>query len=102
MPALKLDRRTWLRCAGGSLAAAPCLGSFSARGAQAATDTARKCSCILLWMAGGPSQVDKFDPKPGHENGGPFREIQTSVPGIRIAEHLPGVAQQAERLAIIR
>jgi hypothetical protein len=59
-------------------------------------------ACILLWMAGGPSQTDTFDLKPGHANGGPFKEAETAVPGIRISEHLPGIAQQMKDLAIIR
>jgi len=72
--------------------------------AQAAgkTAAAKGKSCILLWMAGGPSQTDTFDLKPRHANGGPFKEIETAVPGIRISEHLPGVAQQMKDLAIIR
>jgi hypothetical protein len=63
---------------------------------------ARGKSCILLWMQGGPSQTDTFDLKPGHANGGTFREIETAVPGIRISEHLPGVAKEMKDLAIIR
>jgi hypothetical protein len=59
-------------------------------------------SCILLWMSGGPSQTDTFDLKPGHANGGPFKEIATAAPGVKISEHLPGVAQQMKDLAIIR
>ncbi|MEL6110585.1 MAG: DUF1501 domain-containing protein, partial [Planctomycetota bacterium] len=58
--------------------------------------------CVLLWMAGGPSQLDTFDLKKGHVNGGEFQEIATSVPGIRISEHLPKLAKQADRLAILR
>src|SRR5262249_7533532 len=57
---------------------------------------------ILLWMSGGPSQTDTFDLKPGHANGGPFKEIATGTPGIRISEHLPQLAKQMERMAIIR
>ena len=53
------------------------------------TNPKRKRSCILLWMNGGPSQMDTFDLKPGHANGGPFKEIATTVPGIKISEHLP-------------
>jgi hypothetical protein len=53
-------------------------------------------------MGGGPSQMDTFDLKPDHENGGEFKEIATNVPGIRISEHLPKLAQQADKLAIIR
>src|SRR5262245_7003098 len=59
-------------------------------------------SCILLWMQGGPSQMDTLDLKPGHANGGSFKEIATAVPGIRISEHLPGVAKEMKELAIIR
>jgi Protein of unknown function (DUF1501) len=70
--------------------------------ARAATDPARKRSCILLWMAGGPSQMDTFDLKPGHANGGPIREIATAVPGVKVSEHLPLLAKQMKRLAVIR
>src|SRR5205823_2662454 len=62
----------------------------------------RKRSCILLWMNGGPSQMDTFDLKPGHANGGPFKEIQTSAPGLKISEHLPKVAKFGDRMAVIR
>ncbi len=68
----------------------------------AAQDPKRKRACILLWMSGGPSQVDTFDPKPDHENGGEFKPIDTSVPGIQIGEHLPTVAKQMKDLAIVR
>jgi len=61
---------------------------------------ARRRSCILLWMPGGPSQTDTFDMKPGHENGGPFRSTPTSVPGIHISEHMPLIAKQMDRLGI--
>ena len=62
----------------------------------------RKRSCILLWMAGGPTQTDTFDLKRGHANGGPFKEIDTTLSGIRISEHLPKVAKQMKHLALIR
>src|SRR5262249_25550997 len=45
---------------------------------------------------------DTFDLKPGHKNGGPYKEIATAVPGIRISEHLPGIAKHAKEMAIIR
>ena len=63
---------------------------------------ARAKACILLWMNGGPSQTDTFDLKPGHANGGTFKEIATAVPGMRISEHLPGMAKEMKDLAIIR
>lgn len=62
----------------------------------------RQRSCIVLWMTGGPSQMDTFDLKPGHKNGGPYKEIETAVPGIKISEHLPGVAKHMRDMAIIR
>ena len=72
--------------------------------AAAAGDAAAKRgkSCILLWMQGGPSQMDTFDLKPGHANGGSFKEIATAVPGVRISEHLPLLAKEMKDLAIIR
>jgi hypothetical protein len=62
----------------------------------------RKRSVILLWMNGGPSQMDTFDLKPGHANGGPYKEINTNVPGIKIGEHLPKLARHMDKMAIIR
>jgi hypothetical protein len=59
-------------------------------------------SCILLWMDGGPSQLDTWDPKPGRETGGSFKAISTKVPGIQISEHMPGIAQQMDKIAILR
>lgn len=57
---------------------------------------------IVLWMPGGPSQMDTFDLKPGHANGGPFQELQTSVPGMKFSEHLPELSKLAEHLSIVR
>ncbi|HTU23139.1 MAG TPA: DUF1501 domain-containing protein [Gemmataceae bacterium] len=59
-------------------------------------------ACIVLWMAGGPSQTDTWDLKPGHKNGGPYKEIATPVAGLRISEHLPKLAAAARDLGIIR
>lgn len=57
---------------------------------------------ILLWLAGGASQLETFDPKPGRATGGPFRAIPTSVPGIHISELLPRLAQRLQYTAIVR
>jgi hypothetical protein len=72
--------------------------------ACAAADSARKQgkACILLWMNGGPSHIDTFDPKPGTKAGGTFKTIGTKIPDVKICEHLPLLAEQADRLAIIR
>jgi hypothetical protein len=67
-----------------------------------AKEPARKRSCILLWMNGGPSHMDTLDLKPGHENGGPYKEIASAVPGIKISEHLPKVAERMKHIALVR
>ncbi len=58
--------------------------------------------CIVLWLAGGASQLETFDPKPGADTGGPFRAIPTSVPGIHISELMPKMAQRMRHTCIIR
>ena len=57
---------------------------------------------ILLWLAGGSSQLETWDPKPGTPTGGPFRSIPTAVPGIHISELMPKMAQRMEHTCIIR
>ena len=49
----------------------------------AAVPKARRC--VVLWLNGGPSHIDSFDPKPGAETGGPFKAIDTQVPGLNPA-----------------
>src|SRR5437899_8092074 len=75
-----------------------------AGGAGAAVRQMRRQAraCILLWMAGGPSQFETFDPKPGAPTQGPTRAIATATPGIAIAEHWTKVAGVTRDLAIIR
>lgn len=57
---------------------------------------------ILLWLAGGASQFETFDPKPGRPTGGPFRAIPTNATGVHISELLPKVAARMQHTAIIR
>jgi len=107
MSLYSLSRRDWMRMASLGCASIGVSGlSMShwlpALAAETASDPNRRKSCILLWMPGGPSQIDTFDPKPGHKNGGEFQPIDTSVSGIQISEHLPNLAKQMEHLAIIR
>src|SRR5262250_353386 len=97
-----LNRRDWFRQVLGGGAALTLGGWLPRLAAAAANHPARKRSCILLWMSGGPSQTDTFDLKPGHKNGGPFKEIATAAPGLRISEHLPRLAKFGRRLAVVR
>src|SRR3982750_2835919 len=67
-----------------------------ARAAETGTHRpARATSCILIWLAGGPSHLDTFDPKPDAPSDvrGEFRPIDTSVPGLKISEVLPNLAR---------
>jgi uncharacterized protein (DUF1501 family) len=98
------SRRTFLRLASGGavgFAGSSWLGAVAAHAAA----TGRKYkSCILLFMRGGPSHIDTFDPKPEApaEYRGPYQAIETSVPGIRIGEWFPKVAEQMRHAAVIR
>jgi hypothetical protein len=62
----------------------------------------RGTSMILLWMDGGPSQFETFNPKVGSENQGPCKAIQTKLPGVEFAEFMPKMAQKADKIALIR
>ncbi|MFW6125075.1 MAG: DUF1501 domain-containing protein, partial [Pirellulales bacterium] len=57
---------------------------------------------LLFFLAGGVSQLETWDPKPGTDTGGPFLAIPTSVPGVHISELLPYTARQMHRLALVR
>ena len=75
---------------------------WAVRRTVAAAPRARARACILLWMNGGPSHLDTFDPKPGTANGGPYKAIGTRTPGLFISEHLPRLAEQSQHLAVVR
>jgi hypothetical protein len=75
------------------------------RAEAASNGTASKPrSCILLWMAGGPSHIDTWDPKPDRPeiNRGPFGVTQTKLPGVIMCEHLPKQAAMLDKFTIIR
>src|ERR1051326_1197777 len=76
-----VSRRGFLRSVAAGSAAFAGLTSFAGELKK------QNRACILLWMAGGPSQFETFDPKPGAPNQGPTKAISTTVPGIQIAEH---------------
>jgi uncharacterized protein (DUF1501 family) len=69
-----------------------------------AAETSTDTNCILLFLVGGPSQLDTWDLKPNAPEHvrGPFQPIRTNVPGVDICEHFPLMAQQANRFTIVR
>jgi len=69
---------------------------------QAAELQKRGKRMILLWMDGGPSQFETFNPKVGSKNQGPAKAIKTKLPGVEFAEFMPKTAEVADKLALIR
>jgi hypothetical protein len=95
----RLSRRRLLGAAG----TAASLGlSAIARPAWAAELQQRHKQVLFIWIDGGISQLESWDPKPGSPFGGPFRDIATTVPEIRISELLPKTALQMHHLALVR
>ena len=81
----------------------PTMRSVFAQSASAAPPGATKAQhLILLWMNGGPSHIDTFDPKPGRATGGSFSAIDTAIPGVKFSQHLPRLAASAKDLVVVR
>ena len=97
-----ISRRSFLHTIGAGAAAGGVLGFRDALSLQAAELRKQRRAMILLWMAGGPSQFETFDPKPGHENGGPTEAIKSAVSGISIAQGWEKTAAAMKDIALIR
>ncbi len=111
-PALKIDisehgvvgRRRFLKQLAGATTGAGVL-SLSWRDlvmAQADRLRGRGKAMILLWMDGGPSQFETFNPKIGSKNQGPAKAISTKIPGVQVGEHWPKTAAVLNKIALIR
>ncbi len=72
--------------------------------ALGAVDRSKETNCIMLFLVGGPSQLDTWDPKPNAppEIRGPYKAIPTNVPGIEISEIFPRMARHADKYALLR
>ncbi|HZT40675.1 MAG TPA: DUF1501 domain-containing protein [Chthonomonadaceae bacterium] len=97
-----IDRRGLFKVGMGGLLSLLLAQWLDPRMAYAQGPAPKAKACILLWMNGGPSQLDTWDPKPGTDTGGSFKAIPTRVKEVSICEHLPMLADQADHLAIIR
>ncbi len=101
-----VSRREFLRIGGLATLGLTLPGFLRLQQWAAADGSAPKKSvnCILLWMQGGPSHVDTFDPKPEApaEIRGEFNTIPTTLPGVRLVEHLPSLAKQTDKFSMIR
>jgi uncharacterized protein (DUF1501 family) len=98
----EVTRRNFLR-AGGIAAGAAGLTLLDA-GWLPANVKPRAKRCIILFLVGGPSQLETWDPKPDapEDIRGPFRSMRTNIPGMQICEHFPRMACMADKYAIIR
>src|SRR5215213_6293348 len=97
-----IDRRGFLTTAAAGTAAAMTALNVLQEPALAGELRKQQKRVILLWLAGGASQLETFDPKPGAATGGPFRAIKTSVPGVQISELMPQLAKRMHHSCIIR
>jgi hypothetical protein len=88
----------------GAVAAGACFGGFARLFAADHAAQAIKANkrVILVFMSGGPSQFETWDPKPGAPTGGPHISIPTSLPGVHFDEYLPNLARLAHRMITIR
>ncbi|MEK6234859.1 MAG: DUF1501 domain-containing protein [Planctomycetales bacterium] len=96
----RLSRRRMLGALGGGIAG---LGATGLGGPVIAEELAKNDRQVLLvWLDGGMSQLETWDPKPNTRYGGPYRAIATSTPGTHVSELLPGTAQVMHKLALVR
>lgn len=100
------SRRDFLRVGGLSALGLTLANYFRLQASEPAAQPVqrRNVNCILMWMQGGPSHIDTFDPKPdaSAEIRGEFSTIPTRIPGCRITEHFPLLSQQFDKLSLIR
>src|SRR4051812_30972044 len=94
-PANTFGRRPFL-VGGLGAALSAAIPKWQSRAAEQAATAGKKGhgrACILLWMNGGPSHIDTFDPKPGTKTAGEFKAIDTRLKGAKFSEHLPRIAE---------
>lgn len=95
-------RRDFLKA--GVLGSGLSLASYLRMAESGEVDASREKAGILIYLTGGPTHMDTFDMKPDapEEYRGEFKPIKTNVPGVEISEHLPKLAQEADKFAILR
>ncbi len=95
-----LTRRAFLQMG----ASVPFALGLPAKATSAATEPGRARSVLLIWLGGGPSHLDLFDPKPKApaEYRGPFATIATRTPGVRFTELVPRLAARSDQFALVR
>jgi uncharacterized protein (DUF1501 family) len=98
----RLTRRRLLTLAGSSFAGLSAVSLLQKIGLSAEQMRREGRACILVFLNGAPSQLETFDPKPEHENGGPTKAIQTAIAGVQFAEYWPKMAQLMSDVSVVR
>jgi uncharacterized protein (DUF1501 family) len=96
-----VSRRRFLGSVAAGAGAAAGLGALTSPVVGRTLEGQQK-QVLVVWLAGGASQLETWDPKPGTDTGGPFRSIETSVPGTRISELLPRTARLMHVVSLVR
>ena len=99
-----LTRRGCLQLGLGALLGGGLVHALRLRATAAGSSEPAAKSCILIWMDGGPTHYETFDPKPSapQEIRGTFGTIATKIPGVRFSEHMQRLAASSDKLAIVR
>ena len=101
-PHAHLSRRTLLGAGGGALMMSSIAQRLALADEKGVTDPARPKSVILLWLEGGPSQLETFDPHPGGKYGGDAKALETTAKGVQISDLLPKTAEQMHLASLVR
>src|SRR5205823_9148396 len=99
---IDLSRRDLLKLSAAGVTATSLSGWLNVLATHAAQTKTKHKACIVRWMDGGPSHKDTFDMKPGTKDGGEFKPIPTSVPGLQVSEHLARTAKVMDHAAVLR
>src|SRR5690349_1747206 len=99
-----VSRRVFLRAGLAGFGSLSLPGLFQLRAATGSAPTGDRTAVIIVWLRGGCSHLDTYDPKPDApaEYRGPFTPLATKVPGLRLTELLPKQAALAHRFALLR
>ncbi len=98
----RISRRELLKVSGAALATGGTSRIHAGSTRPLFGNEAGSHACIMIFLKGGPSQLETWDPKPGHPNGGPTQAISTRIPGVAFAEYWPRLASLADQLSILR
>ena len=101
MTSYTLPRRNFLRMAASALGLSFAVPGLQSRAAEERGDRRAK-SFLTIWLGGGPSQLETWDPHPGTTIGGEVQAIKTTIPGVQIADLYPQSAEQLHHVSLIR